>query len=91
MLAVPVFVSVIGTVELVFCRMLPKLTLPGLAENVPCVPAPLRAIAAGEFGALLLIEMLPAGFPGAVGAKVAVKAAFWPAPITWPADNPLTL
>jgi hypothetical protein len=71
-----VFVRVIGTVELLFTRMLPKLTLDELGESVPSAAVPLSVIVAGEFGALLMIEIPPAGLPTAVGANFAVNVAF---------------
>lgn len=90
-LAVPVLLSVIGMVALVLIRILPKPTLAGLGESAPCAPVPLRAIVAGDPGALLLIEMTPDGVPLTVGANFAVKVSFWPAAITCPADSPLAL
>ena len=43
------------------------------------MPVPDRAIAAGEPGALLTIEMPPVAAPAEVGAKVAVNDALLPA------------
>jgi hypothetical protein len=57
--------------------MLPKLTAVGLMLNsgcvgvCGCVPVPINAIAMGEPGALLAIEMLPLAPPAEVGVKVA--------------------
>lgn len=81
----------IGKVDVVLIRMLPKPTVAGVGESVPCAPVPLRAIVACELEALLLIEILPAGLPVVVGANFAVKVMFLPAAITWPAANPLAL
>jgi hypothetical protein len=82
-------------------RMLCELLLPtttllnvadvGVADAMACRPVPDKAIVAGEFGALLLIEMLPVGLPAPVGANVAVKDVFWPAVRILPAANPLML
>ena len=52
------------------------------------MPAPLNVIIAGEFGALLEIEMLPVTFPAVVGAKVAAKVTLAPGLIDC-APNPL--
>ena len=65
-------VTVVGALVLPTATF-PKLTLAGLALSVPCVPVPLRAIVAGEPGALLVIEMLPVALPADVGANVTVK------------------
>jgi len=61
--------------------MLPKLTVVGLMLNsdcvcvgvcaCACVPVPLNAIAKGEPGALLAIEMLPLAPPAEDGVKLA--------------------
>jgi hypothetical protein len=40
------------------------------------VPVPLRAIAIGEPGALLVMEMLPFALPAVVGANLAVTEVF---------------
>jgi hypothetical protein len=63
----------------------------GVGAPTACIPVPLSAIVAGEFGALLLIEILPAGLPAPVGVNVAVNVAFAPTPITCPTDSPLML
>lgn len=78
-LAVPEFVSVIDCDVLPPTRTLPKFTLEGFAVSVPCDPVPLRAIEAGEPGALLVIEMLPVALPAVVGANWAVNDVFAPA------------
>jgi hypothetical protein len=55
------------------------------------VPVPDRAIAAGEPGALLTIEMLPVAAPAEVGAKMAANEALLPALIVIGKLTPLTL
>lgn len=57
----------------------PKVTLDGDAAICACKPVPLNAMVAGEFGALLVIEMFPEELPAAVGVNVTVKVAFDPA------------
>lgn len=54
---------------------LPKLTEPGVTVSCAAVatPEPVRAMESGEFGALLVIEMLPEALPAAVGANLAVN------------------
>ena len=76
----PVFVRV------TFCELLlptltvPKLKLVGLTVswNVAATPVPLRAMAVGEFGALLTSDTLPVTLPVVLGAKVTLKMADWP-------------
>lgn len=58
-LAVPELLNVKVCVPLLPTRIFPKLKLEGLAVSVPCTPAPLRAIVAGDPAALLAILMLP--------------------------------
>lgn len=72
---------------------LPKFTLTGLIVNCGgvCVAVPVRAIETCEVDALLAIVTAPVGLPVDVGVNVALNGAFWPAPITCPADNPLML
>ena len=75
--AFPELVRVIFCEELLPTLMLPKLTAVGLMLNsgcvgvCGCVPVPLKAIAMGEPGALLAIEMLPLAPPAEGGVKVA--------------------
>jgi hypothetical protein len=59
---------------------LPKLKLPGLTLMVydAATPVALKATAAGEFGALLMIETAPLAFPAAAGAYCTLKFAPWP-------------
>jgi len=66
---VPEFVSVIICDPPLPTRTLPKLKLEGVAVRVPCTAAPLKAIVAGDPGALLLIEMLPDALPVDAGAN----------------------
>ena len=68
-LADPEFVSIIDWDPLLPTRTLPKLTLDGFADRVACVPVPVKAIVAGEPGALLVSEMLPVALPAIVGAN----------------------
>lgn len=89
--AVPVFVSVTEVDFVLPTRTLPKLTLDGLAERAPCVPVPLSAMETVGFDALDEIVMLPDWLPVVVGAKVAVKEAWAPAAIVWPALIPVVL
>jgi hypothetical protein len=88
-LAVPVLFNVTVADPLLPTCTLPKLTLAGLALSPPCVPVPLNAIARGDPGALLAIEMLPLTLPAAVGAKPAVNDALCPALIVTGAVIPL--
>lgn len=74
----PLFFSVITSELLYPTATLPKLTLVGLTEPSDCSPVPLRAIVAGEPGALLVIEILPAALPSDVGANVTVNVVFAP-------------
>jgi len=78
--ALPVFVSVTVWLELLPIATLPKATGDGLIVIVACVtvPEPLRLIASGEPGALLLIETLPVALVDVVGANVIVKLVVWP-------------
>ncbi len=57
----------------------PKLTDGGVLAKPACVPAPVNAIVIGEFGALLVIDMLPIAFPTDVGENFVVKLKLWPA------------
>ena len=56
----------------------PKLKLPGVTLNPACTPLPLSATVAGEFGALLTMEIDPVALPVAAGAYCALKLADWP-------------
>lgn len=90
-LAVPEFVSEIDCDPLLPTWTLPKLTLEGFAERVACVPVPVKAIAAGEPVALLVIETLPLALPAEVGANCAVNEVFAPALIVAGTARPLML
>jgi hypothetical protein len=75
---------------------LPKLKLLVLNESVcvDAIPAPLRAIALGEFGALLIIDALPETEPAEVGENCRLNVLDCPAPKTMgkfrePVPNPL--
>jgi hypothetical protein len=91
MLAVPGFVNVIDWDPLLPTWTFPKATLDGFGERVPCVPVPLKAIVAGDPGALLVIEMLPVALPEVVGANCAVNEVFAPALIVVGKARPLIL
>jgi hypothetical protein len=84
-------------VRLTVCELfVPVVTLPnaavvGVAANCGCVPVPLKAIVAGEPGALLTIEMLPVAAPAEVGAKPAENDALLPALIVIGMLAPLML
>jgi len=79
-LELPLFVSVTACVLVVPTNRLLKLKLVGLAVNwnVAATPVPLRAMVAGEFGALLTSETLPVKLPVAAGAKATLKLLDWP-------------
>ena len=70
---------------------MPKAALDGVAAICGCVPVPVSAIASGEFGALLTIEMLPVALPAVAGANRAVKVAICPALIVKGVAIPLML
>jgi hypothetical protein len=55
------------------------------------VPVPLKVTVAGEFGALLTIEMLPLALPADVGANLALKVVLSPAPNVSGAVIPVVL
>jgi hypothetical protein len=90
-LALPEFVRVTVWGLLLPTFTDPKFTLEGLAASCPWVPVPDRAIAAGEPGALLTIEMLPEAAPAEVGAKTAANEALLPALMLIGIVAPLTL
>jgi len=77
--ALPVFFKVITLELLLPTTTLPKATLVGLAEPSACKPVPLNAMVAGDPGALLVMEMVPAALPSAVGANLTEKVVFAPA------------
>ena len=86
--AEPVFDKVIVCELLLPVLTVPKLALDGFAESWPWAPAPLKVIVAGEFGALLEIEMLPVALPAVVGANFAENVTLAPGLIDC-APNPL--
>ena len=88
----PVFVRVTLRELLLPTLTLPKLKLVGLAviTYVAATPVPLSAIAKGDPGALLVIEMLPLALPAAAGAKAAVNDTLAPAAIVC-AESPVWL
>lgn len=59
----------------------PKLKLVGLALSVivDATPVPLKAIVAGEPGALLVMVTVPFKLPAVVGANTALKVVLAPA------------
>jgi hypothetical protein len=92
MLEFPVFFRVTLKELLLPTLTLAKLKLVGFAVTtyVAAAPVPLSAIARGDPGALLVIEMLPLTLPAAVGAKPAVNATLAPA-ATVCAESPVWL
>ena len=90
-LAVPELLKVKVCVPLPPTSTLPKLKLEGLAVSVPCTPVPLNAIAAGDPGALLLMEMLPEALPVDAGKNCEVKEILEPALIVCGKVNPVKL
>ena len=69
------FVTVTPCVEEEPKFTLPKLALVGLNDSVrvAATPVPVKAIVAGEFGALLTIETLPLTEPATVGWKATLN------------------
>jgi hypothetical protein len=93
-LAFPGLLRVIVAVPVLPVFTLLKFTLVGLMVSKGCggaVPIPLSAMLSGEFGALLVIEMLPLAFPAEVGANLAVNDVAWPALSVTGVVNPLKL
>ncbi len=78
-LADPVLDKFTDADPLVPTATFPKLTDGGVLAKPACVPAPVNAIVIGEFGALLVIDMLPIAFPTDVGENFVVKLKLWPA------------
>src|ERR1700731_2298007 len=79
--AFPGLLRVMVAVPVLPMLTLLKFTLVGLMLSKGCggaVPIPLSAMLSGEFGALLVIEMLPLAFPAEVGANLAVNEKAWP-------------
>jgi hypothetical protein len=80
-LLLPLLVKVMICELLLPTNTLPKLKLVGLAVNwnVAATPVPLRAMAVGEFAALLTSDTLPVTLPAAAGANCTVKVLDCPA------------
>ena len=72
-LALPLFETVMVCELLVPTTTLPNAALDGATAICACVPVPLNAIAKGEPGALLAIEMPPLALPAEDGMKLAEK------------------
>lgn len=77
----PLFVNVALSELLLLTFTLPKLRLVVLSPNsfVAAIPVPLRAIARGEFGALLVRLTEPVTAPAVVGANTALNVVEPPA------------
>jgi hypothetical protein len=93
-LAFPGLLRVMVAVPVLPVFTLLKFTLVGLMVSKGCggaVPIPLSAMLRGEFGALLVMEMLPLAFPAEVGANLAVNDVAWPALSVTGVVNPLKL
>lgn len=88
-LAVPVFVTVTGTVEVAPVSRLPKLTLAGFADSAPWTPVPVKATVGSE--SLLTTEIVPEALPAVDGSKTAENVVLWPAPRVTGTVMPLTL
>jgi hypothetical protein len=78
-LALPPFETVMVCELLLPTTTLPNAALDGATAIWLCVPVPFNAIAIGEPGALLAIEMLPPALPAEDGVKLAEKPRLWPA------------
>jgi hypothetical protein len=78
----PVFVAVTGSVDELPVFTFPKLRLVVLNDNASdcATPVPLRAIVAGEFGALLTTVTLPLAAPADAGENCTLKLLDCPAP-----------
>src|SRR5260370_26756659 len=68
-----------------------KLALEAASESCGCTPVPLRAIASGEPGALLVMETLPVALPVAEGANCPLKVVLCPAASVSGTDKPVML
>jgi hypothetical protein len=75
----PPLCNVICCESVVPFATVPKARLVGFDEICACNPVPERAIVAGEFGALLVIEMVPEALPPVAGVKVTEKVVLDPA------------
>jgi len=56
----------------------PKLTDAGVLASPGCVPAPVKGMVIGEFGALLATEIVPVAFPADVGENFVVRLMLCP-------------
>src|SRR5712692_721625 len=90
-LELPVLVRVTGSEVLLPTLMFPKLSEVGLAESwrTGATPLPLRETAVGEFGALLMMEMLPVALPAAEGDKPGATCEAWLGPSSSRKVSPL--
>src|SRR5260370_30011097 len=68
-----------------------KLALEAASESCGCTPVPLRAIASGEPGALLVMETLPVALPAVEGANCPLKVVLCPAASVSGTDKPAML
>lgn len=91
-LALPVLVTVTGSIDALPVFTLPKLRLVVLNDSVSvaATPVPLSVTVAGEALALLAMLMLPLSVPAAVGLNVTVACADWPAAMVAGVAMPLT-
>ena len=92
-LALPLFVNTALSELLLPTFTFPKLRLEVLSPNslVAARPAPLSAMASGEFGALLVKVTEPVTAPAVVGANTALNVAEPPAPMFSGAVMPVVL
>ena len=93
-LPVPVLLMLTGCKLLVVPTVtLPKFTDVGLVASWPTAttPFPVSETAVGEFEASLTSDTKPVAVPDVVGAKLAVKDAFWPGDKVSGSVSPLTL
>ena len=84
-------VKVIACDPLLPTRTFPKLKLAGFAASCACTPVPLKAIAAGDPGALLLMAMLPLKFVAEAGANCTLNDTLDPALTVCGTLRPVTL
>ena len=77
-LADPVLDRLTDTVPLAPTTTFPKLTDAGVLDRPGCVPAPVKEMVIGEFGALLATEIIPVAFPADVGENFVVKLTLCP-------------
>jgi hypothetical protein len=89
----PLFVNVALNELFVPTFTFPKLRLVGFAPStkVGATPVPLREIASGEPGALLIREIKPVALPTEDGANTVLNVAVLPAAIVTGATRPMML